>query len=360
MAGVRPEPASAAMDGPFYHQRTSNSSRSSLQSMQTMSVITQYSDAYNPGALPRGPLRVPQRHPRLRDGPGTYPPAYVSPEPSTATEKDVSPVQDRAVGSDRLEASPALAPESSSQGEDERGWFAHRKRSCRFLVIVGVIAVLIVALAVGLSVGLRKSPLKDGTTTSPADGLDPMFPTGSYTIRTGLKRTVPGCTSRASTWTCEPSKGGASVAMSWDIESHGPATFTVSSKDKSPVAPPFSDVSMQLVDGNQPTERLVFVLPPMDKSVEPTDGGSPTNRATRCRYQNVMLQAALYTRRRNGQSIPAPKQHGQHADWPGDVEIAQVMNSTIGQPTCQDGAGVQIADVQAAQGDCQCLYSNQG
>ncbi|KAM4058059.1 tat pathway signal sequence [Hirsutella rhossiliensis] len=345
------------MAGPFYNQRSSNSSRSSLRTMQTMSIITQYSDAYNPGALPKGPLRVPQKHPRRSAGPGYGPSPYVNPEPTAEVDvlpsKEVEVLPTKEGGSDGTEAPPAPRVEESTSEDEERGWFAHRKRSSRFLIIVGVAAVVIVGLAVGLSVGLRRS----GTTASPSDGPRSIFPAGSYAVKTSLHKTSTKCTSRSSTWNCEPFDDDDSTTLYWDIASHGPSAFTISSK-QNPLTPPFSDVSLELVDGNRPTERLVFSLP-TTKVVVPSDGATPANRAAKCQYRGVVLQGTLYTRRRDGRAISAPGQQEQHAAWPGDIEISQVLNSTIGQPTCLDDSGTQIADVQAAQGSCECSYSNE-
>lgn len=162
---MSPKPASATMAGPLYNQRWSGSSRSSLRTMQTMSIITQYGDAYNPAALPKGPLRVPQRQSRRSLGPGYGPSPYVDPEPADVSpsndvealpSKDAELSQTKEAGSDGTEAPSAPQIEESASEDEERGWFAHRKRSSRFLVIVGVAAVIIVALAVGLSVGLRR------------------------------------------------------------------------------------------------------------------------------------------------------------------------------------------------------------
>lgn len=184
-----------------------------------------------------------------------------------------------------------------------------------------------------------------------------MFPTGSYAVKTSLRKTSTGCTSRSSTWNCEPFDDDKSATLYWDIESRGPAAFTISSNQNS-LTPSFSDVSMELVDGNQPTERLVFFLP-MTRVVVPSDGATPANRAAKCQYPDTVLQGTLFTRRRGSRGIPAPGQQERHAAWPGDVEISQLMNSTIGQPTCVDRSDTQIADVQAAQGSCGCFYSNE-
>ncbi|GJN70538.1 hypothetical protein PLICBS_004596 [Purpureocillium lilacinum] len=369
------------MPGPFYHQRTSlSSSRSSLPSMQAMPYVTQYGDAYNPAALPKGPLRVPQKHQRRSTGPSTYPPPYVSSDASTGhitpesrpsggpeAGKEVAAADESGGSSDRTEVPPPEAAQGNNGGgrHDEKAWFAHRKRSCRFLVVVGVITAIIVGLAVGLAVGLRKR----GSTSGKNSSSNYKFPAGSYTFDTSLKSEDQDCTSRASTWRCDAQAKGNTTTLYWNIKSLSPDTYTVSSapssskdgSDNSLALPSFSNLKMRLVDANQPTERLVFSMP-VNKTVVPSDGGTSLNRAAKCTYADVEVEATLYTRRRGGKSFDAPADAGGSDDgavaWPGDIEVSQLMNSTIGQPTCEDSTGRQIADVQAASGTCACMYSN--
>lgn len=182
------------------------------------------------------------------------------------------------------------------------------------------------------------------------------FPAGSYAVKTNLQRMFSGCTSRSSTWRCDLSDNGGTTTLNWEIRSHGPAGFTISSKQNS-LTSSFSDVSLDLVDGNQPTERLVFAVP-LTKVVVPSDGATPTNAATMCQYRDALLQGSLYTRLRGGRLISPPGEQKQHATWPGDFEISQIMNLTAGQPTCVDASGNQVADVRAAGGSCECSFSN--
>ncbi|PHH70182.1 hypothetical protein CDD80_6172 [Ophiocordyceps camponoti-rufipedis] len=345
--------------------------------MRTMSIITQYSDAYNPGALPKGPLRVPRRQSR-RDPINQQAP-YVSPEPSLSTEKE-------SIGADRdfpgvkgfvgvetedLERRTASLPRlatasdgssrscSSNSGtvrQDDKGLFAHRRRAGRFLVLVAVVAIIIVALTVGLAAGLRRNNT-DSSSNSASMPSNVDFPAGSYAFNTNVKTTETGCTSQASTWRCASSTSGSSPAAHWDIRSKGNGAYTISSPTASDLSPPFTDITLQILDANSPTERLLFTLP-FNKTVTPAAGSLPPTRAAKCVYKDVQLEATLYTRRRSGRAMAVSSQLGQGIDWPGDVEIAQHMPSTIGQPTCSDASGIQIADVQAAQGDCSCVYSN--
>ncbi|KAJ6443058.1 tat pathway signal sequence [Purpureocillium lavendulum] len=392
------------MSGPFYHQRSEGSSRSSLPSMQAMPYIAPYGDAYNPAALPRGPLRVPQKHQRRSSGPGTYPPPYASSDASTGNitpppppqqaggaapattaataggepaSKEVGGADESGGSSDRTEVPPEAGQVDSAGrggGHEEKAWFAHRRRSCRFLVVVGVVTAIIVGLAVGLAVGLRKRGSTSGKSSQ-----NFKFPAGSYTFAPSLKREGQGCTSRASTWRCDPADKGDAGTLYWDIKSQSPESYTISSAPSSGGAskgseaaanslslPSFSNLKMRLVDANQPTERLVFSLA-VNKTVEPTDAGSALNRAAKCTYEGAEVEATLYTRRRDGKSFDSPSgggggsgsgDNGGAVAWPGDIEVSQLMNSTIGQPTCEDSTGRQIADVQAASGTCECMYSN--
>ncbi|KAF4589412.1 tat pathway signal sequence [Ophiocordyceps camponoti-floridani] len=344
--------------------------------MRTMSIITQYNDAYNPGALPKGPLRVPRRQSRRE--PFHHQSPYVSPEPSLSTEKE-------SVGADRdfpgvkgfvgaetedLERRTASLPRlatasvgssrscSSNSGtvrQDDKGLFAHRRRAGRFLVLVAVIAIVIVALAVGLAVGLRRNTDSSSGSASMPSNAD--FPAGSYSFNANVKTTETGCTSQASTWRCASSTSGSSPAANWDIRPRGNGAYTISSPTASDLNPPFTDIALRILDANHPTERLVFTLP-FNKTVTPAASSLPPTRAAKCTYQDVQLEATLYTRRRSGRAMAASSRLGQGMDWPGDVEITQHMPSTIGQPTCSDANGIQIADVQAAQGDCSCVYTN--
>jgi hypothetical protein len=114
---------------------------------------------------------------------------------------------------------------------------------------------------------------------------------------------------------------------------------------------------MKMHDYNKPTERLEFSFF-MNKTVTPSDAGSPTNRAAKCIYQDTKLAATLYTRKRGRTLVNPPTHHVKYAAWPGDVEIVQSLDSTIGQPVCQDATSRPIADVGTGLGACQCQYSN--
>lgn len=137
---------------------------SSMASLPTMPppvqrhIVTEYNDAvYNPGAIPKIPLRVPQKNPRRSLGPPAHPGSYVpsSPASTITSTGHLSPPYkaDSTTGELEREDGPS---QPEAEESNEKHWFAHRKRSRRFLVIVGIVTlIIIVGLAVGLSLGLR-------------------------------------------------------------------------------------------------------------------------------------------------------------------------------------------------------------
>lgn len=139
--------------------RLSMASQPKMPPLVQGQIVTEYNDAvYNPGAIPKIPLRIPQRYSRRSV---IVPPQLGSYVPSSSA----STVTITSTG----HLSPPLTPDSTiaelkedmstseESGEaDEKHWFAQRKRSRRFLAIVGVLTlVTMAALAVGLSLGLR-------------------------------------------------------------------------------------------------------------------------------------------------------------------------------------------------------------
>lgn len=114
---------------------------------------------------------------------------------------------------------------------------------------------------------------------------------------------------------------------------------------------------MTVLDPNQESERFTFAFA-MNKTVVPDDAQTPTNRAANCTYADTVFKATLWTRKRGNETISIPKSPSKFGPWPGDVEIMQYKNSTIGEPHCIDTAGGPIADVQAAGGTCMCRYES--
>lgn len=114
---------------------------------------------------------------------------------------------------------------------------------------------------------------------------------------------------------------------------------------------------MTLLDPNQDSERLTFAFS-ANRTVVPTDANSPIDRAANCTYPGTVFQATLWTRRKGQTIISRPKGLSDFAAWPGDVEVYQFKNSTIGQPYCLDQFGHSIADVQAGGDSCECRYTS--
>lgn len=143
---------------PISREPSPGSSRSSLAGMipgMHPHIITEYHDVYNPGALPRVPLRVPQKSSRRSVGPNNQPTAYVpsSPTSTVASTGHMSPPYKEESGD--LDRSDAQGPPEAGR-PDEKHSFDHRKRSQRFLILVGVVTlIVIIGLAVGLSLGLK-------------------------------------------------------------------------------------------------------------------------------------------------------------------------------------------------------------
>ncbi|KAK8927632.1 hypothetical protein VCV18_004112 [Metarhizium anisopliae] len=341
--------------------RLSMASQPKMPPLVQGQIVTEYNDAvYNPGAIPKIPLRIPQRYSRRSV---IVPPQLGSYVPSSSA----STVTITSTG----HLSPPLTPDSTiaelkedmstseESGEaDEKHWFAQRKRSRRFLAIVGVLTlVTMAALAVGLSLGLRNkvstrgSPVKDNGNDS-----GPPLPVGAFSFQTSLQNIDANCTSKSTTWGCNPMTQDGPVIFHWNITQLNSYTYTITSTENS-FGPSFANISMKVRDYRKLTERLEFSFL-MNKTVTPSDAGSPTNRAARCTYKNVKFETTLYTRKRGTAAVDPPRNHVKYAAWPGDMEIVQLFNSTIGQAVCQDAMRHPIADVTIGLGACRCRYSN--
>ena len=155
----------------------SASSRASIASIANLPRLTETGEINR--ALPKIPLRVPQKNPRRSLPPGGIPPSgsgslasgptpYVSPDgsphqsmPATPTSP-ISPFKTAAsIETDTNELhSPlgSVTPQNmaDAEPEDEKEWVDHRKRRCRFMILVGIFTAIVAGLAVGLAVGLSK------------------------------------------------------------------------------------------------------------------------------------------------------------------------------------------------------------
>ncbi|KAG6013154.1 hypothetical protein E4U43_007470 [Claviceps pusilla] len=320
-------------------------------------VVTDFRQkVYNPGAIPRIPLRIPRKHSqRSMSSPFQLPYRASCGSSSTITSTGYmsSPYWIREKERSQGYASP-------DSGElNEKQWFSQRKRSRRFLLTVGAITfVILVTLAIALPLGLRDKVSTQGRQTEDGDddSIGALFPSGSFLFKTSLQKIEAGCTSRNTTWTCGPMQPGDASVFYWDIMQLNRYTYTITSTGN-PFAPDFRNVSMKIRDYNKPTERLEFSLS-MNKTVIPSDAGSPTNRAAKCTYVDTTFQATLYTRKRGSTIFDRPRRHANYSTWPGDVHIIQSLPSTVGQPMCRDASNNLIADVAAGIGTCQCQYGS--
>ncbi|OAA82180.1 hypothetical protein LEL_01725 [Akanthomyces lecanii RCEF 1005] len=361
---------------------SSASSRASIASIAHLPRLTETGEINR--ALPKVPLRVPQKNPRRSLPPGGFPPSgsgptpYVSPDgsphpsvpptPTSPMSPPISPFKTTASDAETNEFhSPrgSVTPQNMAEAEepeDEKEWIDHRKRRCRFMILVGVFTAIVAALTIGLAVGLSKSSGKSGSKSSSGGSANAVFPAGSYSFDTYLRENSTGCTSRATSWRCYPesASGGSSIGgratFYWTLQATGPRSYYVSGAEN-PFAPDFANLAATMLDADQPTERLTFAFS-TNKTVVPTDAGAPGSRVARCTYTGTVFQATLWTRRRGGQPFEAPSHPSQYAPWPGDFEVAQYKNSTIGDPVCVDQQGKSIADIQAAGGSCMCRYSS--
>ena len=143
----------------------------------------------------------------------------------------------------------------------------------------------------------------------------------------------------------QPTPGGASQ------------DFIISSSPN-PFAPSFANLTMSLEDANTSTERYTFNFS-MNNTIIPDASITPDHRVAKCIFEGTMFWGTLWTRQHNGAEITEPSQGGVNfGSWPGDVEVVQEMDATLGEPKCFDFSGNPIADVQAGQGTCECQYAS--
>ncbi|KHN96886.1 uncharacterized protein MAM_05442 [Metarhizium album ARSEF 1941] len=355
-------------------RRSSMASHLKMPTPIQRSIVAEYSDAvYNPGAIPKIPLRVPQRQSRrsLYNVPPSQLSPYVPPSPaSSSSSSSSSTITITSTG----HLSPPLTADSTveelkeerdtpheAEELDEKNWFAQRRRSRRFLAIVGVVTlVTMAALAVGLSLGLRNKVSTQGSQVQDegdGDDPDPRLPVGTFAFQTSLGDVDADCTSKSTTWSCNPTTQDGPVVFRWTLSRPNSHNYTVTATESS-FGPSFANLSMRVRDYRKPTERLEFSFL-MNKTVTPSDASSATNRAARCVYKNVRFEAALYTRRRGNATVDPPAHPvNPHAAWPGDVEIVQLFSSTTGEPACRDALRHPVPEVTAGTGDCRCRYSS--
>ncbi|KAJ6779334.1 hypothetical protein PWT90_08390 [Aphanocladium album] len=370
------------------HSAIDNSanSRASIASIAHLPRLTETGELNR--ALPKIPLRVPHKNPRrsLPAGgmtPGgnwsvtSGPTPYVSPNgsphqsmPPTPTSAPISPFKTTASETETNGInSPmgSVTPQNTmmdAEPEDEKEWIDHRQRRCRFMILVGVFTAIIASLAIGLAVGLSKGNAKSGGKGSSDSAVaNAVFPAGAFSFDTYLRENSTGCTSRETSWQCYPEAGGggssigARATFYWTLQqAGGTGSYFVTGADN-PFAPSFANLPLTMLDADQPTERLTFAFS-MNKTVTPADAGAPANRVANCTYPDTVFQATIWTRRRGGALLQPPSHPSPYSPWPGDFEVMQYKNSTIGDPICLDKQGKGIADIQAAGSSCLCRYNS--
>ncbi|TWU75487.1 hypothetical protein ED733_005329 [Metarhizium rileyi] len=313
---------------------------------------------YNPGALPKIPLRVPQKSSRQSLGPSAQRVSHVPSSSSSASTSlgNLSLPLKADSSTEDLSKEDGLILQEKKEA-DEQYWFAQRKQSRRFLVIVGIVTLVVLSgLALGLTLGLRDKVFTRGSQVDNDDDSPPSLPVGVFSVHTSLRQVETDCTSDSTTWGCDPMASDGPSVFLWNISRLNQHTYTVTSTEDS-FGPGFANISMKMHDYNKPTERFEFALL-MNKIVSPSDAESLSGSAAKCTYENVIFEATLYTRKRGDATVKGSANHVENAAWPGDVEISHFINSTVGQPVCEDAMSHPLADINAGQGTCQCRYSN--
>jgi len=143
-----------------------------------------------------------------------------------------------------------------------------------------------------------------------------------------------------------------------------------------PFVPQFRNVSLDLVDGNQDSERLVFEIGKMALEVvpiEPVAGDNNStsgNKATICYFNDTVLTATIWTRRRaeypaNLTTSVDNLGNGTHTSvdydiWPYAVEVSQVVRVGASVPDCRDADGNPVGNFEVPQpsNECGCWYRN--
>lgn len=198
----------------------------------------------------------------------------------------------------------------------------------------------------------------NGDASSSSSSSNPIYPAGSFAFNTTLRETRTDCTSNPSTWRCYPYNIGGSATFFWTISpSKKSDSYTISSVDN-PFAPSFGSLELNVTDPGLRTEHFVFSFS-MNRTVIPDSALTPGNRAAKCNFDNTNFEATFWVRQRDGLAFDPPEKGSTHfTQWPGDVQVVQKEEFSLGQPMCEDSSGEIIADVQAGLGNCECRYGN--
>ncbi|KAK6820969.1 hypothetical protein PG987_015369 [Apiospora arundinis] len=264
-----------------------------------------------------------------------------------------------------------------ADGHSLKSWLAKRGGWCRFVIMAALAVCAIVALAVGLTLGLRQR--NKSTMPSESGEEQPvLFPAGSYAFKTALLDVADDCTSNNATFRCYPfetysqSRSDASATYFWIITQVNSWAYQISAASN-PFVPQFSNLSLTQLDANQFNERLTFSFSIHGAAIVPTtalgkgdstSGGSGSdsnnnnnednNKAATCYYNDTMVTATIWTRRRA--EFPA---NLTTPPWPYAVQVVQRTRDT---PDCRDvdgnRVGGDLVPPPDRAGDCTCSYAN--
>ncbi|KAI8631047.1 hypothetical protein F5Y19DRAFT_20074 [Xylariaceae sp. FL1651] len=282
--------------------------------------------------------------------------------------------------------STTSTPLSPPPPKDTRpGWYVKRGGWFRLTLLGFLTLIVVAALVVGLVLGLRRKGHSNSNSPPTAPEPPILFPAGSYSFMTALWNTSTACTTNSAAFRCYPfatynssspsAETDALATFLWTISERANSTYNISTAPN-PFVPQFSNVSLNLEDGNQDTERLVFELGGMVLEVVPAqpitgsgDGGSGST-ATKCYFNDTTLSATIWTRKpaeypANLTTSVDNMGNGTHTSenfdpWPYAVEISQVAGAGVGVPDCRDADGNEVGNFEMPQagGDCGCWYRN--
>ncbi|KAK3498508.1 hypothetical protein B0T13DRAFT_448243 [Neurospora crassa] len=362
------------------------------------------------------PQYVPKRVPGIRAAGGEVGSVRSIPLNSNGTVEWVVPMRDRGREGWTSHGSPAQPVKGKTEnrsgrergGEKEdsilREWV--RVQGGWYKVVVwGVLVIgLIVGLAVGMMVGLRKRHhSSEPGPPSPTD----LFPAGAYTFTAALTNLSVSCAPKRipALWRCYPyslyspsaNESTSAASFRWIIRPTTTFAYVISSSDD-PFSPTgiFRDVSLTMIDANQPSERFTFGFT-MTKAVVPdlstTSGSSSSSvSSTRRQYAGINQPAvrgtiwtrmgASYPAKISDVSTPLINATNVYAPWPFAVELTfeqtyEEDESGKGKkaPDCRDAEGKPVVfgnnDNMKAVGErgmniadeadiCRCSYANYG
>ncbi|TDZ33261.1 hypothetical protein C8035_v011695 [Colletotrichum spinosum] len=258
--------------------------------------------------------------------------------------------------------------------EDEKKINEDKGRRRRWYIIVGIVfTCLIVGLSVGLTMDRKQTTLPTSDTPIPPANI---FPSGSFAFTTALVSAATNCTSAPATWRCYPyqtysqnsseaQNGNATRATYfWTISPRTSYSYQISAV-ANPYSPQFTNVSMDLLDGNSANERFVFNYTLVKTVAVDSENGGDAGGANKCTYAGTVFRATLWTRKTSDGRLDVAAQDGNDtvvsngsrwADWPGEVEVAEIKR---GGAECVDEDG-KVVPVKAGEGTCECLYANFG